>query len=362
MHSYVKVPPVITRREADVPDVRARPRRLRPAIVVCAAALIAAIVSILSVQNQRTPPEPPNIEAFAVRPDGVVVAMTGWDGGLRIVTVGPAKQRRTESLPFQRVCDPMFSPEADRLVFSADDPGFLSGAKHVVEWSLHDRDARVLTTGNVIDMLPVYSPDGKSVVFYRSTPWEFIKINGNGTLFVDDIDRDVARPLSDDVWAWASRPWVNPSDGTVVFNGTKVGGSDSPEPRHFVLPLTEPSDRRRRHVPLPAGAPGAAEFAMSADGRRIVFVGSPKWPTGNDVGVYSVDAPRVHWLGLPTSIQDPAYDPAFSADGRSVLFLRSGDLWRVGLSGRGNATVVIRARDLVGLHGDGVEPPVGSLG
>jgi Tol biopolymer transport system component len=155
---------------------------------------------------------------------------------------------------------------------------------------------RVLATGNAIDRQPVYSPDGKSILFSSNR-------GGNLDLWTIDLATGAIRQITDD----PDQDWdpAFTADGSHILWGSDRGTG------HLEVWIANPDGsgaHQVTHDGVSAQNPGA-----TADGRWIVY-----WSgNGEKSGIWKVrsDGSAATFLGKA----DPAVTDV-SPDGRWVLY------------------------------------------
>lgn len=186
-----------------------------------------------------------------------------------------------------------------------------------------------LTTGEDMDYIPNFSPDGRRLAFTSYA-------TGNEEIWVMDLDGQNAHPLTNNPRKDWSPAW-SPDGKTIAFTSDRSGvnqlwlmDSDGSNPR----PLTRPD-------PLPTT--WNRDPSWSRDGTMIIFTSNR---TGKDENWIMDLATRRQWrhsIGMAEH-----WHPSFSPDGRHVLFSSnlSGEwgLWLSDLEGKNLVRLVADKR------------------
>ena len=176
-----------------------------------------------------------------------------------------------------------------------------------------------LTTGEEMDYIPNFSPDGKRLAFTSYA-------TGNEEIWVMDLDGTNARPLTNDPKGDWSPAW-SPDGKTIVFTSSRDGvnqlwimNADGADLR----PLT-------RAEPLPTT--WSRDPSWSRDGRMIIFTSNRTGKDENWIMDLSSGKQWPHSIGMAEH-----WHPSFSPDGKRVLFSSnlSGEwgLWLSDLQGK----------------------------
>lgn len=177
------------------------------------------------------------------------------------------------------------SPDGDKIAFSWDrDKG---ADLHVFVKQIGAEEPLQLTTGNASEHAPTWSPDGKYIAFIRAP-----------NQFVDDPTGDV-----------------------VIMSA--LGGSE-----RKVATL---------HLQGKIGTITTPALSWSPDGKTIAVAN--RTPDAKTFAIYllSLDSLEMRQLTFPTDFQEGDGMPAFSPDGKTIAFVRSGkeasDIYSVPVAG-----------------------------
>jgi Tol biopolymer transport system component len=218
------------------------------------------------------------------------------------------------------------------------------------------RAPRRLTDDPALDYNPVFSPDGRWVVFCSER-------RGNPDLYALDLRHEGSPRLLTDNPAMEDAPAFSPDGRTLTFVSTRDGRADI-----FVMPFRSDgsvasaqavnlTQRYRQAVQsaVPSGemeknyevvaVPMGGNFnpAWSPDGRKIAFAsdreGSPQGKGGTlgvttEISIMDADGANLKRL---TDAKGWDGCPAWSADGRKILFYSNRDgswrIWRMNADG-----------------------------
>src|SRR5262245_23033283 len=204
-------------------------------------------------------------------------------------------------------------------------------------------EPRRLTDDPALDYNPVFSPDGRWVVFCSER-------RGNPDLYALDLKNGGQPRLLTDNDSMEDAPAFSPDGKRIVFVSTRDGNADI-----FTMPFdSENPKASSQAVNLTRGAGGDFNPAFSPDGRHIAFSsdrahanglgayqqmrapGSDelfKFPTSRtSIYVMDADGKNVRRLTQPDGVDG---SPVWSADGTSIYFYskrrggRNYRIWRM---------------------------------
>jgi tricorn protease len=185
---------------------------------------------------------------MALSPDGKKVAVIGHgevfatgakDGG------EAQRLTRTDSAE----SSPDWSPDSNKVIYRSE----RDGGSSIYEYSFTSNTERALTRGTMVDVNPVYSPDGKRIAFLRDRKELHV------LTMADMKDQVVAHgELNNESLAWS------PDSQWVGFVATGMNGFDN----LHVVPAAGGEDRP---ITFLANGETASRIAWSPDGKFILF-------------------------------------------------------------------------------------------
>ena len=252
----------------------------------------------------------------APSPDGQSVAFSarGW---LWVMDLESRVARRVTQTPAMDG-RPAWSNDSKHLVFIRDDGNHLA----IVQLDLSSGDERVLVDADAVNLDPVFSADGQSVIYSSSEAgplrlWQVDPATLNREPVLPDSDtgrRELER-----------RPQVVPGNNQLVYL-SKRNSADS-------LALWDVEQQQLTRL-IEDGITGQADLSVSPDGQSVAYI----WPFdgGWELRMLSLNAP--HSSVLLTQANGLPLAPAFSHDGQYVWFAEAGDdqrkaLYRVPVNG-----------------------------
>jgi Tol biopolymer transport system component len=283
--------------------------------------------------------------SFDVSPDGQQIVFSATDGNLYLLYLETSRvvqltQTKSEGMP-------SFSPDGKSIVYV----GTSKGGTHqcVFTRSLDGRQSRQLTTGNVHDSSPSYSPGGSEIVFARADRHRRYSMGGwtwdDWDVYIMKADGTQVRRITGQKYYNLSTPWFSGGGKSVVY------AAFADRRQHDLCPVLFEVDcagnrpplllSRDRDTSVRCGA-WASEPRLSNDGEHIVFISDRLTSYHYDVMVMDRDGSHPRPLGV-TSVSRYNCAPAFLPDGKEIIFLArtresfSGDaifsLWQVDVTG-----------------------------
>jgi Tol biopolymer transport system component len=250
------------------------------------------------VVSERVGRDPSDAAAFAASADGDLVVGRGRFQ-TRLVWFDRSGRRLDDLGPPAHWADPAISPDGTRVAFVFRDRS--QGNENLDLWidagANHVRSR--VTFDPSIDVLPVWSPDGRDLVF---------RSNRSG---YSDLYRKRVDASTPETRILASKTRKDPTDWSA--DGASILFTDYPSPGHrdiWLLSLTSAAAPRA----IVKGRAIATNGRFSPDGRYIAYESSE---TGDfDVYVESLSDPR-RWR-VST---DGGTEPAWGRDGRELFFI-----------------------------------------
>jgi Tol biopolymer transport system component len=210
---------------------------------------------------------------------------------------------------------PAVSPGGRRIAFSHRDRA--RGIENLDVWTadLDGRNRSRLTFDGSVDIEPVWSPDGRRIVFRSNR-------SGASDLYMKRVDGDLpetllyASPARKDACDWSP-------DGTRIVFALEVTGSESDL---WVLPVDAP----QLAAPLVSGPGSQGGARFSPDGKLLAYASTEN--DASEVFVQSLGPSRRRWK-VGRGVQ-----PMWRADGRELMFLDGSTMMAAAVSGDEDAT------------------------
>ena len=229
---------------------------------------------------------------------------------------------------------PSFSPDGNHIVFTWT--GDKQDNQDLYVQMIGQRSTLRLTTDARNDYNPVWSPDGRWIAFLRSeTPattglrrreLRLVPPLGGAERKLADIQsQDFAAGLAADA---AYLAWSPDSTALIV---TDSGGEREPDAL-FVVSI-DTGEKKRLTNPRPPVVADTSP-AVSPDGDSLVFLRRTSWGAG-ELHLVSLGK-TLSVSGEPrrlTNAELRADYPAWTPDGRAIVFSARGSLWRLAVAG-----------------------------
>ncbi|MET0558376.1 MAG: hypothetical protein ABW065_06865 [Solirubrobacterales bacterium] len=228
--------------------------------------------------------------------------------GIRIAPLGADRSEVVSLTDDPADGDPQVSPDGRQVVFvRSSDPGTFGHEPPTTIYLIRvdGSGLRPLTDGTQADDEPSFSASGSRVYFTR-------RVSGQGTdIFSVRLDGSGLRRITSG-GASDRHPRLAARGGLLSF--ARGPGSDSSRQAHIFLARADGS-RVRDLTPRLASHLAASDPEFTPDGRRVAY------STGDRLLSVRVDGKRPRLLLPPRAGSDRVYaDPTFAPDGRSLLF------------------------------------------
>jgi TolB protein len=236
-------------------------------------------------------------------PDGTRIAYQAWPDGQRLLEADLASGTTRQLDPGREgnYITPAYSPDGEHLVFAVFGINNRSG--------LFTYDVRrdccltSLTEGRFYDLSPVYSPDGRWLLFNSNrlgpaTPQVYMMPATGGS-------PEIVSPYQYGAGGYYTAPDWSPTGERIAFHG-RVGRSGN-----FHILVAQVGENRRPDVLRQLTQEGNNEDpSWAPDGRHIVFVGERDWGTGLFVVDAATRALRPILRGV--DVGEPDWSPTLS--------------------------------------------------
>ena len=208
---------------------------------------------------------------------------------------------------------PAYSPDGRLIAFAADLDEIAATRSRIYLMRADGSGVRQLTAGAQRDAHPSFSPDGRSVVFDRTTTG----FDHYAHIFVVGVDGGGLRQLTHGAEVRDTDPTFAPSGRTIAFVGERA--DDGTGDRYDIFSMRSNGTRLK---PLIDGPLKDEEPDFSPDGHSIAFTSNLH--DGPNVFVARADGRRVRQL---TKAHGGCYrgrcflSPSWAPDGKHIAFL-----------------------------------------
>ena len=230
-------------------------------------------------------------------PDGSRIAFTSYQTGfprIYIRDLATGRERMIEPLRNGDQITPAWAPDGHTLAF-----GVTSGDRTGIYSYDVDKNCCLtqLAGGRWNDFSPVYSPDGKELLFNSNrlgttVPQIYMMPAGGG-------DADLVSPYSYDRPGYFTSPDWSPLGDMVAFHGAIRPGT-----YHILVARVED---KGRHVRQLTWEGNNEDPSWAPDGRHLVFKGERRWGRGLFVVDAATGATRAVLSGINVTV--PAWSP-----------------------------------------------------
>lgn len=201
---------------------------------------------------------------------------------------------------------PSLAPDASLLAFTS----YRSGYPTVTLMDLGGGMERVVTDTPGSNFGAAFNPDGQHLAMVMS----FL---GNPEIFITDLSTNAAGCLTESIGVPCSPAW-SPSGQHLIFSSNEGSGQQL-----YVTDLGSAKSAKTTEK-WNVGFRFATDPAWSPDGKTIAF-------TARSRGAWLV-AFKPHPAGPTTIIQRGAKHPSWSPNGRYLIYVQDGDLYRYDIS------------------------------
>lgn len=242
-----------------------------------------------------------------------------WTGSF--VTEGLA-ENAPETPPITNDYSPMWSPDGKQIVFSST----RSGNFQIYVMNADGSDVRRLTDRDGYDGDPSWSPDGTKIAFCSDR-------DGNREIYVMDPDGGNPVNLTNHPASDCETPSWSPDGTQLTFVSTRDGDwKNSPEDNYEVYVMNADGSGQRRLSNL-VGYDLTSGQAWTPDGRQIVFCssGDHLWAKKHTEGfnsenfatfdIYRIDLDGTNLTRLTFTKEEDSY-PFVSPDGQLISYSR----------------------------------------
>ena len=219
---------------------------------------------------------------------------------------------------------PSFSPDGNQIAYTSDGGGGKNYDIYVKQ--IGTETLARLTTNPAPDLYPRWSPDGRHIAFIRQTD------EGGGLYLMSSLggaERRIAT-LSPTLITHSFSGFSSPLSWSPDGEWLAVADRSLPqEPSSIFLVARETGEKRRLTQPPQEEAVGDTQPAIAPDGKSVAFI---RLSRGDLADLYLVPMAGGESRRLPYdsgSITSPTWTP----EGRDILFISGGGLWRMPSAG-----------------------------
>lgn len=259
---------------------------------------------------------------FDLSPDGTRIVFPGIGKGVRDLYLLNLKTRKvtrlTETESWET--DPMFSPDGRSVVYSAwADPKQKDHYWHLYLLDLETRQTRQLTHGQVGDSAPQFTPDGKYIVFDRATRLRNYSMGGkvwsDGNVCA--IETKQKNPKVIDLPLSILHAGIS-KDGKVLMSGAFVSEGSYPADQYVLIDLLASLKNGKLKIIQ----------VLSSPHKNLRWLGSSVWSPNGKYIAFDAGESEI-WLaqsGLQnaqqlTDLHSSVKCPRFAPDNATIYFL-----------------------------------------
>ncbi len=302
--------------------VRRRVTSKQAIVMATSSVLIANFAGCFS--NASSQVEHANV-AFDVCTDGEHVVFASASGDLFQFNLNARKvSRLTKTTEIES--SPVYSSDGKNVIYTA---ASIDGKNsHVFRIMPDGTQSEQLTRGTeVFDWKPVYSRDGSQIAFARAHKHRPYSMGGwtwdDWDIYVMDVDGSNVARLTHNNYYGISGVEFSPSGRSILFSADNNRAASDLDKNVFKISVNG-SDFPKPGVPQPTSiskyAAWASEPAFSPDGKTIVVISDRKSSYQYDLLLIDADFANTKSLNA-TTVSRYNKHPVFAENGRRVFFL-----------------------------------------